>query len=232
MCRRIAGVLALGAAWVACGAGIEEEQTALEQVRACIAQGLEEGTITRTNANWRTKLPPFPEVEFGAEALFLHLQTNRGAARIRLLPEAAPRHVANLMYLVELGFYDGMAFQFIRAGERVQTGCPIGDGTGTPGYTFSGEYASGRGHDKAGLLSMANAGRHTDGCQFFITLGPMPWMDERHTIFGEVRENMETFHRIGEAGTKLGIPREKVGIEKAAIEERPRTADELAAESE
>ena len=197
-----------------------EEPSALEQVRDYIAQATESGEIVKTNEQWRLHLPRFPEVTFRGDAIFVGLETNRGDAKIRFLSQGAPNHVANLMYLVELGFYDGVVFQYMLSGERVQTGCPIGDGRGTPGYTFAGEYGSGLKHDRAGLLSMANAGRNTDGCQFFITLGPMPWMDGRHTIFGEVVEGMETLHAIGKGGApRLGIPRERIHIKRAWIEE-------------
>lgn len=149
----------------------------------------------------------------------LRFITTEGPFRINLLPHAAPKHVANIMYLAELGFYEGMAFQFLKPGERIQTGCPIGNGSGTPGYTFAGEYDSGLKHDRAGLLSMANAGKNSDGCQFFVTLRPMPWMDGRHTIFGEVTEGMATVEAIGKAGTKLGVPREKVVITDAGVQQ-------------
>jgi cyclophilin family peptidyl-prolyl cis-trans isomerase len=222
--RRIAGMLLLLSVPGAGGADDEGmEKSAREQVREYIAQQMADGRIDRSAKNWQQKLPRFPEVDFaGTETCFVILKTTKGKIKVRLLSGAAPNHVANFMYLVELGFYDGMAFQYIVPGQRALGGCPIGDGRGTPGYTFAGEYESGLGHDRAGLLSMANAGRNTDGCQLFITLGPMPWMDGRHTIFGEVVEGQETLRAIGECGSKHGRPREKVVIEKGRIEERPR----------
>lgn len=198
----------------------EVEASALDQVQNYIARQTGQGSINRTNEQWRMNLPRFPEVEYRGDTIYLHLETDRGDVKIRSLPEAAPNHVANLLYLVDLKFYDGMAFQYMLSGERVQTGCPIGDGHGTPGYTFAGELGSGLKHDRAGLLSMMNTGRGSDGSQFFITLGAMPWMDGKHTIFGEVVEGMDTLHAIGKSGVpRLGIPKEKIHIKKAWIEE-------------
>ena len=192
--------------------------SALEQIQAYIAEKTRDGSIDPSQESWRTRLPMFPQVEFGGEIRYaVHLETNRGDITMKFLPHAAPRHVVNFMYLVELQFYDGMAFQYIVPGQRAQGGCPIGDGRGTPGYTFEGEFESGLSHDRAGLLSMANAGRKTDGCQFFITLGPMPWMDGRHTIFGEVVEGKSVLEAIEKAGSRLGRPTNEVLIEKATI---------------
>jgi len=181
------GVLLVVAGDGADRAGAEDSSepppSALEQIRTYDEQQRRGGAIDTTQPNWKRRLPRFPDVTFPAGHSYrVALNTTRGEYRIDLLHRAAPNHVANLMYLVELGFYNGMRFQFLKPGERIQTGCPIGDGRGTPGYTFEGEYASGLKHDKAGLLSMANAGRKADGCQFFITLKPMPWMDGRHTV--------------------------------------------------
>ena len=99
-----------------------------------------------------------------------------------------------------------------------QGGCPLGTGTGGPGYKFSGEFSSPKKHDRPGLLSMANAGPGTDGSQFFITFVVTPWLDGKHTLFGEVVDGMETLKKLEQKGSRTGRTTEKLVIEKANVE--------------
>jgi cyclophilin family peptidyl-prolyl cis-trans isomerase len=133
------------------------------------------------------------------------------------MPEVAPMHVTSFIYLTRLGFYDGLAFHRVIPGFMAQGGCPLGTGTGGPGYKFAGEFKPGVKHTKGGLLSMANAGPGTDGSQFFLTFVPTPWLDGKHTIYGEVTSGLETLKALEAAGSQGGRPTEPLKIEKVTI---------------
>ena len=120
------------------------------------------------------------------EALTALIQTTKGDIRLRLFADHAPLTVLNFINLSKKGFYDGLTFHRVIPDFMIQGGCPLGTGTGGPGYRFKDEFSRDLRHDKAGRLSMANAGPNTNGSQFFITHVPTPWLDDRHTIFGEV----------------------------------------------
>lgn len=186
-------------------------------VEACDAfirtQGIDTG-----RRGWRTKLSQPPRFEFDAERrYFWELETSHGRIRVRLMPEVAPVHVSSTMYLTRLGYYDGLSFHRVITGFMAQGGCPLGSGTGGPGYQYAGEFRSDVRHDRPGLASMANAGPGTDGSQFFLTFVPTPWLDGKHTIFGEVTEGMDTLRRIEERGSRSGRTTESLSIRKAAI---------------
>ena len=119
-------------------------------------------------------------------ALTALIKTTKGDIRLRLFPEAAPLTVLNFVNLSKKGFYDGLTFHRVIPDFMIQGGCPLGTGAGGPGYRFKDEFAKELRHDRAGRLSMANAGPNTNGSQFFITHVPTPWLDDKHTIFGEV----------------------------------------------
>ncbi|HET6587587.1 MAG TPA: peptidylprolyl isomerase [Oleiagrimonas sp.] len=114
------------------------------------------------------------------------LHTSRGPIRLRLHDDKAPLTVANFVNLARHGFYDGLNFHRVIADFMIQGGCPEGSGRGGPGYRFEDEFDSSLRHDKPGVLSMANAGPGTNGSQFFITHGATPWLDGKHSVFGEV----------------------------------------------
>ena len=114
------------------------------------------------------------------------ITTSKGAIRLNLFPEQAPVTVANFVNLASRGYYDGLKFHRVIANFMIQGGCPRGTGSGGPGYQFEDEFDPSLRHDRPGRLSMANAGAGTNGSQFFITHVPTPWLDDAHSIFGEV----------------------------------------------
>ena len=123
------------------------------------------------------------------------LHTSEGPIAIELLPEEAPKTVENFTRLASDGFYDGLSFHRVIPDFMIQGGCPVGDGTGGPGYTFEDEPNE---HSVArGALAMANAGPNTNGSQFFIvTADACPWLDGKHTVFGHVQSGQDVVDRI------------------------------------
>ena len=119
------------------------------------------------------------------------IETSKGSIHLNLFAEQAPVTVANFVNLASRGYYDGLQFHRVIANFMVQGGCPQGNGRGGPGYQFEDEFDATLRHDRPGRLSMANAGPGTNGSQFFITHVPTPWLDDAHTIFGEVVGNAD-----------------------------------------
>ena len=126
----------------------------------------------------------------------IQIQTERGNITIEMFEDEAPNTVANMISLIEKGYYDGLNFHRVIPDFMIQGGCPHGTGTGGPGYDFDDECTPDRRHDSAGVLSMANAGPGTNGSQFFITHGPTPHLDGKHTVFGKVTEGQEVVDEI------------------------------------
>lgn len=114
------------------------------------------------------------------------IHTTKGKIRLNLHAKQAPYTVANFVYLAQAHFYKNNQFHRVIQNFMIQGGCPEGSGRGGPGYRFKDEFHPELRHDKAGILSMANAGPNTNGSQFFITHGPTPHLDDRHAVFGEV----------------------------------------------
>ena len=112
--------------------------------------------------------------------------TNRGPIHLRLHDDKTPVTVASFVNLARRGYYDGLSFHRVINDFMIQGGCPEGSGRGGPGYKFEDEFNPALKHDKPGVLSMANAGPRTNGSQFFITHGPTPWLDGKHSVFGEI----------------------------------------------
>jgi peptidyl-prolyl cis-trans isomerase A (cyclophilin A) len=161
--------------------------------------------------------------------------TSEGNFKVRLFDQEAPRTVANFVGLAEgtteftdpksgqktkRPFYDGLGFHRVIGGFMLQGGCPLGTGTGGPGYTFADEFSPKLRHSKAGVLSMANAGPNTNGSQFFVILAPTPWLDNKHSVFGEVVEGMDVVNKIGGTATaKPGDrPLKPITIQSVKIE--------------
>ncbi|MBI5202862.1 MAG: peptidylprolyl isomerase [Elusimicrobia bacterium] len=162
--------------------------------------------------------------------------TNRGKIVVKLFPDAAPKTVQNFIGLAtgmkawtdprsgaqsNKPLYDGTVFHRVIPGFMIQGGDPLGRGTGGPGFQFEDEFGSGKTFDKTGILAMANSGPNTNGSQFFITLGPTPWLNNHHTIFGEVVEGQSVVEAIGAAPRGgADVPNEPQVINKLTIEYR------------
>jgi peptidyl-prolyl cis-trans isomerase A (cyclophilin A) len=167
----------------------------------------------------------------GTYAIF---ETSQGNIVIRLLEKEAPKTVENFLGLAEGtkeytdaktgkktkgNFYDGLTFHRVIPQFMIQGGCPLGTGTGDPGYRFADEFHSSLKHSKAGKLSMANSGPGTNGSQFFITVAPTPWLDNKHTIFGEVVEGQDIADKISNVPRDgSDRPRTPVILQKIKIE--------------
>ena len=186
-----------------------------------IEQQIASARVDRTRPDWRTKLSKPSLVAFDpAKRYFAVMKTGKGTLGIRLFHDTAPMHVTSFAYLAGLGFFDGLAFHRVIDGFMAQGGCPLGTGTGGPGYRMDGEYAPSVRHDRPGLLSAANAGPGTDGSQFFLTFVPTPWLDGKHTIYGCAEEGLEVLQALEAIGSPDGRPRAKVTIDSVRIEER------------
>ena len=148
--------------------------------------------------------------------LTAHFTTSEGSFSVRLFEDEVPNTVANFVGLAEgtkeftdpkggqkakRPYFDGLVFHRVIDGFMIQGGDPLGTGTGGPGYNFADEFNPKLRHAKAGMLSMANAGPNTNGSQFFITLAATPWLDNKHSVFGEVVEGMDVVQKIGKAPT-------------------------------
>ena len=169
--------------------------------------------------------------------LYAHFTTSEGNFTARLFDKETPNTVANFSGLangskewtdprsgqkVKQPYYNGTNFHRVIDGFMIQGGDPLGQGTGGPGYTFGDEFHPTLRHSKAGILSMANRGPNTNGGQFFITLAATPWLDNKHSVFGEVTEGMDVVKKIGSAPTsKPGDrPVKPITIESVTIEKK------------
>ena len=114
------------------------------------------------------------------------IKTSRGDIKLNLFADQTPYTVANFVNLAQRGFYNGLLFHRVMEKFMVQGGCPLGTGTGHPGYKFNDEFVKELKHDRPGILSMANSGPGSNGSQFFITHVHTPWLDGKHTVFGAV----------------------------------------------
>ncbi|HEY3214996.1 MAG TPA: peptidylprolyl isomerase [Candidatus Eisenbacteria bacterium] len=175
--------------------------------------------VDKSRPNWKTTLPKPVVATFEDGKTYLcRMATTKGDIVIRFLPKVAPMHVTNFVYLTRLGFYDGISFHRVIPNFMAQGGDPLGNGTGGPGYQFAGEFHPQTKHDKGGKLSMANAGPGTDGSQFFLTFVATPWLDGKHSIFGEVIEGLDVLKKLEAAGTQSGRTTEPLKMEKLTIE--------------
>jgi peptidyl-prolyl cis-trans isomerase A (cyclophilin A) len=202
--------------------------------------------ITVALAGWVTfagVLPVKAEEKKGGKApmmksageMFARFETSEGNFKVKLFPAEAPKTVANFVDLArgtkefvdpktgqktKRPFYDGLVFHRVIPDFMIQGGDPIGNGTGGPGYSFEDETSSPRGFDKVGILAMANAGPNTNGSQFFVTTAKTPWLNKRHTIFGEVVEGYDVVEKISKVERDGNDrPVKPVTITRVVIEE-------------
>jgi peptidyl-prolyl cis-trans isomerase A (cyclophilin A) len=168
--------------------------------------------------------------------VYARFDTSEGQFVIRLFEDKAPKTVENFVGLAEgtreytdprdnkkkTGkYYDGIVFHRVIDGFMIQGGDPLGQGIGGPGYKFADEFHPSLRHSKAGVMSMANAGPNTNGGQFFITLGPTPHLDNKHSVFGEVESGMDIVRKIGSTATgPRDRPLKDVVIKSVTIERR------------
>jgi len=185
---------------------------------AAIDRFIESQGIDRSDARWKTRLSAPEPVGFSdGKTYHWNLETNVGDIRVKLLADVAPMHVTSTIYLTRLGFYDGTSFHRVIPEFMAQGGDPLGNGTGGPGYEYDGEFDPSVRHDRAGLLSIANRGPGTDGSQFFLTFVETPWLDDKHSIFGEVVEGLETLAALESRGSQSGRTSEPLEIRSARI---------------
>ncbi|WP_413289632.1 peptidylprolyl isomerase [Bdellovibrio sp. HCB337] len=164
-------------------------------------------------------------------------ETNKGTFKVKFFTDKAPKTVETFVGLadgtkewtdpksgnkVKKPFYDGLKFHRVIPNFMIQGGDPLGTGTGGPGFRFEDEFPAGAPkHDKPGILSMANAGPNTNGSQFFVTVAATPWLDGRHTVFGEVIEGMDVIYDISKAPTgPMDRPVEDIVIKTLKIEKK------------
>ncbi len=169
--------------------------------------------------------------------LLAHFTTSEGNFTVRLFDDKVPNTVANFVGLAEgtkewtdpkthqkmkKPYFDGLIFHRVIADFMIQGGDPLGTGTGGPGYNFKDEFHPTLRHGKPGILSMANAGPNTNGSQFFVTVAATPWLDNKHSVFGEVVEGMDVVDKIGKTSTsKPGDrPVKPIAIQSVTIERK------------
>lgn len=170
------------------------------------------------------------------KAVSAEFHTSEGNFKVELYPDKAPETVENFAGLAEGSkeftdpktgkktkrpFYDGLIFHRVIEGFMLQGGCPLGNGTGGPGYKFKDEFDKTLRHDQPGMLSMANAGPGTNGSQFFVTVAPTPHLNDRHSIFGKVIEGLDVVMKISKTPTGRGDkPIKDIVIKNIKIERK------------
>ena len=150
-----------------------------------------------------------------------HITTTKGTIKLNLFYHEVPVTVSNFVNLSNRGYYNDISFHRVIDNFMVQGGCPLGTGTGGPGYEFDDEFHPELKHDSPGILSMANAGPGTNGSQFFITFAPAPHLDTRHTIFGKVIQGINILLSISPRDPMTDAGRLGDSLYTVGIDERP-----------
>jgi peptidyl-prolyl cis-trans isomerase A (cyclophilin A) len=159
-----------------------------------------------------------------ANEIYACFDTTEGKFKVRLFADKAPLTVANFVSLADgtktgKPFYNGTIFHRVIPNFMIQGGDPDGTGRGGPGYRFADEFHPDLRHSVPGILSMANSGPNTNGSQFFVTVAPTPWLDKKHSVFGEVMEGYEVVRKIAEAPRdRQDRPQKEVSINSVTIE--------------
>lgn len=147
-----------------------------------------------------------PEMQIDPTKIYnVTIETDAGKIELDLFPEHAPNTVNNFVTLAKDGFYDGILFHRVIPNFMVQGGDPTGTGSGGPGYKFNCETAGNPLKHERGVISMANAGPNTNGSQFFITHGPQPHLDGKHTVFGKVTSGQDVVDAIRQGATMTSV---------------------------
>lgn len=176
-----------------------KDDTEFDEIRDDpIFQKIVYGKVTDTGEPDTAEDVSEPKITPVEVSLLAIIQTMKGDIRLRLFDEEVPFTVANFVNLALRGYYDNLTFHRVVYNFMIQGGCPLGTGKGGPGYQFEDEFDPDLNHSKPGILSMANSGPNTNGSQFFITHKPTPWLDNKHSIFGEVltEDDLDVVHDI------------------------------------
>jgi len=170
------------------------------------------------------------ETVSGTSELVAVIETNKGTIKVKLFADKVPMTVANFVNLAQRGYYNGIKFHRVIPNFMIQTGDPQGTGSGGPGYEFGDEFDASLKHTGPGVLSMANRGPATNGSQFFITHVETPWLDGKHSVFGQVVEGQSVVDAIaqGDQMTKVSIEGDATALldaQKSKIAEWNTTLD-------
>lgn len=164
-----------------------------------VLAGCQSSAPRKTSLPTQTSESAKSKAETEAQIVKIKFETSMGEIDAELYAQEAPKTVENFVKLSNQGFYNGLIFHRVIPNFMIQTGDPLGNGTGGPGYSFRDEFSPRFKHDKAGVISMANSGPDTNGSQFFITDAPTPWLDNRHSVFGQVTRGLDVVRRIANA---------------------------------
>lgn len=195
--------------------------------------GSKKETESKTEVS-KTKITKTKDQKKGKD-VFAIFETSQGTFKAKLFPDKAPKTVENFVELaegkkkwtdpktgkqVEKPLYNGTIFHRVIPDFMIQGGDPDGTGMGGPGYQFADEFQSGLTFDKVGLLAMANAGPNTNGSQFFVTVAKTDWLNNKHTIFGEVVSGYDVVEKISKVPTNSSRPKEDVVLKSVKIESK------------